>query len=309
MTPTVTILTYCAHPALAYGTLLVFKTLRTGFPTARVVVYDNGSHPEVKKQIEQAAADVGAEFHAVQKHYANHYEWLLLHREIDSKQLVILDPDVIFWENVEGWQFGDALIAGRLIPGIGESVVQVLPRLHPSLFWVPDWAALRQKILERSPTWEFVGPDAENVKGGRHLIMDTLAPLYREFTAQSFAFGEAQLDCYDHLFNGSHLPVLDMNQTSGFEAIRAGHEWAAVGDFASLRGIWRQQEAYFRSTERSTPLTGAQRQARLVPCAQEIQKLQGMECDADQLAGAMQGLMLKLLGGHPKVPRRPSVGR
>ncbi|MEO6447712.1 MAG: hypothetical protein ABIO42_00555, partial [Burkholderiaceae bacterium] len=46
-----TILTYCAHPALAYGTLLVFKTLRVGFPTARVEVYDNGSHPDVVGQI------------------------------------------------------------------------------------------------------------------------------------------------------------------------------------------------------------------------------------------------------------------
>ncbi len=74
MTPTVTILTYCAHPSLAYGTLLVFKNLRTGFPTARVEVYENGSHPEVREHIVRASADVGASFEALPpKHYADHF--------------------------------------------------------------------------------------------------------------------------------------------------------------------------------------------------------------------------------------------
>jgi hypothetical protein len=103
--PLVTILTFCAHPSMAYGTMLIFKTVRVGFPNARIEVFDNGSHPEVVGLIARAAADVGATFQArAPRHYADHYEWLLLEREHDDRPLVLVDPDVIFFGNV--WSTG-----------------------------------------------------------------------------------------------------------------------------------------------------------------------------------------------------------
>lgn len=37
------------------------------------------------------------------------------------------------------------------------------------------------------------------------------------------AFAAEKLDCYDHLFYGAHLPVIEASVGEGFEAIRDGH--------------------------------------------------------------------------------------
>ena len=117
------------------------------------------------------------------------------------------NPDVIFWESVEDWNFGDAVSAGRLIPQQKEGVYDVLPRLHPSLFWVPDVERLRKAWAARCA----LGGDAMGCllerNGDRVLLHDTLEPLYAGLREQCVAFGEQQLDCYDHLFHGSHLPI------------------------------------------------------------------------------------------------------
>ncbi len=44
--PHVYILTWCKSLESLYGSLLVFQTLRVGFPTAPVYVFDNGSLPK-----------------------------------------------------------------------------------------------------------------------------------------------------------------------------------------------------------------------------------------------------------------------
>ena len=75
------VLTYCAHPTSAYGSLQVFDSIRTGFPNARIEVYDNGSCPEVLPLIRDAARRVDAEFHAMAgRFYAEHLRWEQLER-------------------------------------------------------------------------------------------------------------------------------------------------------------------------------------------------------------------------------------
>ncbi len=51
------ILTYCRNTELFYGTELIFKTLRVGFPNAKVTVVDNASIPEVRTEIELLAKE------------------------------------------------------------------------------------------------------------------------------------------------------------------------------------------------------------------------------------------------------------
>ena len=101
----VVIQTYCEHPALAYGALMVFKTLRVGFPTAKILVIDNGSHLDVLPQIEKAALDVGCLFTpAPRQHFLDFYRWVLF-EQTTMNSVVLLDPDVVFWNNVEHWIF------------------------------------------------------------------------------------------------------------------------------------------------------------------------------------------------------------
>lgn len=294
--PLVSILTFCPHPSLAYGTLLVFKTLRRGFPTAQVEVFDNGSHPGVLPEIKRAAAAIGATFEALQpRHYADHYEWLLLKREYDARPLVLLDPDVIFWESVEGWNFGESLAAGRLIPRQKEGKYDVLPRLHPSLFWVPDVARLRAAWSQQTSIDgidDAIGCRFEP-KGGRVLLHDTLEPLFAGLRNRCFAFREQELDCYDHLFHGSHLPINAGCEHPGFEAIVDGHLAAAAGDLERVRGIWRSQERYFLS-EHIVVRRESERMRGAVASAKALQERQGADFDDQQLGMAMQGLGLRM---------------
>ncbi len=265
MAPLVTILTFGAHPALAYGTLLVFKTLRVGFPTARVEVFDNGSHPEVAAAVAREAARVGATFTALRpQHFAAYYHWQLRERA-HAGPVVLLDPDVVFWRAVEGWDFGDALLAGRLMPeGRGCGSLVNVQRLHPSLLWVPEPAGLPEGGI--APRLGF--------RGGIPHFWDTFADLYQAHAGQCVAFDAAQLDAYDHLFHGTHLPVMD----TGDDVIRRAHLAAARGDLGALRGLWREQDEHFRAVRATA--------APPIGPARAIQAWQGLAfSDADLGAG------------------------
>jgi hypothetical protein len=296
--PLVTILTFCAHPALAYGTLLIFKSVRVGFPNARIEVFDNGSHPDVLPDIERAAAEVGASFEAMTpRHYVDHYRWLLLGREHDRRPLVIVDPDVIFWERVEHWQFGDAVMAGRLMKLNSHGNFFNQPRLHPSLLWIPDVARLRVAVRRREiwyrfqtgKPWDCVRQCVER-EGERLFCSDTMAQLYQALSDECAPFRDEHLDCYDHLFFGSHLPVLDHCQGPNFDVMREGHRAAATGDLASIRGIWRRQEEYFSAglalKDNPGPLLEG-----LLASSDRIQRWQNLNLDDEQLYGVVENLI------------------
>jgi hypothetical protein len=289
--PTVTILTYCAHPFLAYGTLLVFKSVRVGFPAARIEVFDNGSHPEVKERIRAAAAGIGAGYHDLApRHYTEHYCWLLAEQtEFDS--LVIVDPDVVFWSEVEHWQFADALMAGRLMPSRSTDLGMCLPRLHPSLLWVPDVARLRAQMAKSTQAiyaHDGFFTQRSNHIGGRAVFWDTLAGLYQAFPDQCHAFTESELDCYDHLFYGSHLPLTATVCGVGFDSIVDGHQAAATGNLEALRGIWRKQQAYFEQYQLLREECASDAiAAALTGSCRLVQRWQAMTYSDGELLGAM----------------------
>ena len=233
MQPTVVILTYCEHPSLAYGALMVFDTLRVGFPTFDVVVVDNGSHPDVVPQIQAAAEKSGAMFTPMARHdFMEHYRWWLCEQEL-SNSIILLDPDVVFWQNVEDWEF-DGAIAGRLIPDLKMGAITSMSRLHPSHAWIPDVKRLRA-----------LGVSVE-LRHEDGKFFDTLASIYQEHPNECQPFTEQQLDCYDHLFYGSHLPAIEPRLNDNDLTFDA-HRCAAAGDLQSLKGIWRKQDEYFQS--------------------------------------------------------------
>lgn len=240
MKPTVVILTYCEHPSLAYGTMMVFETLRVGFPTFNVVVIDNGSHPDVREQIEIMCQQVGAVFVPTARHdFIEHYQWMLCEQDqIDS--FILLDPDVAFWKSVEDWTF-DGVIAGRLIPDLTTGGITSLSRLHPSHVWVPDVQRLRA-----------LGITVELRQEGAQ-FWDTLATIYQDHPEACQVFTDDQLDCYDHLFYGSHFPAIEPRlQDDGLTYTT--HRLAAAGNIQSLRGIWREQDRWFKS-QTNVPFT------------------------------------------------------
>lgn len=301
--PTVSILTYCAHPAVAYGTLLIFKTLRVGFPTARIEVFDNASHADVCTQIKAAAAACDASFTALPaRSHAAHLRWLLEEREPPEGPLVIVDPDVIFWRSLEQWDFGAALMAGRLMPAMGKRELVSVPRLHPSLLWVPTVARLREAMathrtqwadMERS--WDGVAPHLARV-GDRLFFFDTMARAHAALERRCHAFDAGELDAYDHLFFGSHLPTMDARLGPEFEAIVAAHRHAAAGDLQQLRGIWRRQAAFFEDGVTSARPGTSSIEDEMLQSVSRIQEWQGLQFDAAPLASAMSDMTSRVRG-------------
>ena len=309
---TVHVLTFCSHPVFAYGSLLVFDTLRIGFPTARVEVVDNGSHADMVPRIRAAAESVGASFEARSRiHYADHWRDNLFSREWPDSgaPVVFVDPDCVFWSNCESWDFGDALLAGRLIPEIPAGPGRVdMRRLHPSHLWVPSITRFRAEFAmlptEAGGRWDCIGPATES-EGRVMRRFNTLAPLFHALRAGCAAFDESQLDAFDHLHMGSHLTT-----THGhWDALADAHRAAAEGDIGSLRGLWRRQNESFLSPAPPVPAPHGVRRPRIT--ARDLRDWQRLaftdaELDAAEYALSAQfSLMVPSRRGAPR-PRGPS---
>jgi hypothetical protein len=301
--PVVTILTYGAHPALAYGTLLIFKTLRTGFPTADIEVFDNGSHSGVRDQIMAECQRVGASFSGISpQSWVDHYRWLLLERRDDGRPLVILDPDVVLWESVEDWSFAGSLVAGRLMRRIQARPIVQHARIHPSFLWVENLSQLRSAMGNRAE--ELIRPALGAFEGEVH-FWDTFSRLYEEMVHWCYSFGPEKLDAFDHLFFGSHLPVIASHTSQDLGVIGRAHVYAASGNLEPLRGIWREQDYYFDSAEsgqvsdelaKKLVKTRGQLPARRMDAARALLAAQCIEVDDDELGAAMEVLARRVQG-------------
>ncbi|MDZ4733663.1 MAG: hypothetical protein SGJ16_08765 [Nitrospirota bacterium] len=273
MIPTVCILTHCPNITYLYATLTTIQTIRIGFPTARVLVLENGSIPEARQHIMLAATAAEAEYlpltglwvppiphHEVLRGLLQDEPHILAPLTPSDGPLVVLDGDLLFWKSCEDWQV-TGLLAGRLIPArvvshaqilVGEQG-QLLPRLHTSFWWIPDRTALQQRIMEirrTHVTWDAFTPwmVPSPLDPLLWYVGDTACNLYGAFRADCTPFTTAQLDCYDHLFMGSTPGLIahfSSNPFPGFEWVPRVHAAAQRGDWAAIRGVWREQEAYF----------------------------------------------------------------
>lgn len=244
---------------------------------------DNGSIHEVLPQIESECARVGAELVKRERQdFTNFYSLALS----GGKDFAIVDPDVVFWACVEDLKF-DALIAGRKIPDLVRYGVRSLARLHPSMIFVPDAEKLQEEISRRSIRGlNTIGQYSAHI-AGKKLFWDTLAPIYQMMPDLCHEFDENELDRYDHLFYGSHLPVIEPGLADDGLTL-SHHVSAAKGDLDSLRGIWRAQEKWFLSqspklAEPNTMYGG------MMDAAQTLANASGVDYDGvvDQLIEAL----------------------
>jgi len=243
----VVVLTYCRNAALLYGTLLVFKTIRVGFPNAEIHVVDNCSLPETRQAIEELARANGCKFRQFHKEVAHHdfIEYVL---NTFTGTVVFLDPDVVFWEACEHWSFPQ-LMAGRLIPRFQDefSGTVTRERLHTSFLWVQDSEALTGAIRAlKARYWDFKPFQPFTFfEEGRWHRFDAGASLLAAIKDRCYVFGERELGAYDHIMLGSHLDVvMPRLSPADAERVQQAHAWAQ-GDFGRLRGIWRLQDEYF----------------------------------------------------------------
>jgi hypothetical protein len=243
MTPSVYVLVTNREPALAKTSSLVFESIRLGFPDARIVVYGNAS--PARDEIARRARETDAQFVGMTKEMT-HADWLESMIGINTGPIAIVDPDVVFWERVQDWEFGDALLAGRYIQGYRDRYNHKMfthPRLHPSFWWIPNASALWDAIQEIREPVAWSGGDLWKPfmqyayrQGTGWGFWDTGAQLYAGLGHHMRAFDHRQLNAYDHLFCGS---------TPDIGPRLPGHAAIERGEIESVRGLWRVQQRYF----------------------------------------------------------------
>lgn len=247
--PKVFIVTWCREAELLYGSLLIFKTLRTGFPTAEVTVIENASPPELRPPIYEAAAAAGC---AVRQLEEERPHWSLVEEiaTTHDQPTVVLDSDLAFWESVEDWTFGEALMAGRYLPEFADPFTDTLTmaRLHSSHLWFPRPDALRARLAAlarfRTQSGSLFQPRMMPPGWWR---WDTASALFHALGEEAVRFGEPHLDAYDHLFCGSHLPLVLPRLGERWGGLMSELHLRSQTDLPSLKGVWRLQEQFFSS--------------------------------------------------------------
>lgn len=259
--PTVFILTYCRRSELLYGSTLVFKTLRTGFPTAAVVVVDNASLPESRAEIRQSAEADGCRFLQIDPTDVAHHDFLetvleaMASDDAPAGPLVFLDPDVCFWKSCEDFTF-DALMAGYFVPAARDPITDtlVMPRLHSSFLWIPNARRLWHQITSfRETRHDFAAFQSFTTLFGRQWCRyNTGASLYAAIRSQAAHFDDSHCRCYDHLISGCHVDLFYPRLApENRRRLRELHEHARRGNLAALKGLWaRHHEIWGRPTGR-----------------------------------------------------------
>ena len=247
---TVYMLTYCQSMESLYGSTLTFKTLRIGFPTAQVRVMDNHSVPEAAALIRREAEEVGCTYSYL-KVPVSHHSWLgslLLDPEVHGT-VIILDPDMCFWQTCENWHFRK-LLAGRLMPAFHNEFSECLdmPRIHTSFWWIHDAAAFRDRLIReyRKTSIGYLDPFVPYIfrHNGVRYKFDTGGNLYAAMQDDIYCFGERELECFDHLMVGTHLEIVRPWLNEKDQAyIQLLHDHAK-NDHTKLKGLWKQQDFY-----------------------------------------------------------------
>ena len=248
---TVATLISANHPDTYEQCTLSLNTLRVGFPTARIEVYCNPCGLDLQRDImKRTVNSVCAEFNELDEPI-HHADWIAERIEwCDDFPLVLVDPDMIFWEDCEGFKF-DALIAGACVPDHWNhwSKCAYRARLHTSFLWINDPRALMNAIPMQNHPYQPFDPFMPVMvyDYGRPTFYDTLAILCHALPReQVVCFEVKHLNCYDHINSASFFHEMQKRwDTDAQREEFARIHKLAVEDPAQLRGLWRKTKAYY----------------------------------------------------------------
>lgn len=258
------ILATCRSEELLPATLLVFKTLRVGFPTANITLWINwlpnvacekALFEAAKDQVDRIGAEPGMDW-ASRTPTTTHHKWISEMMGYDSA-FWICDTDMIFWKSFEDWDFSEFKIAGRYTPQFFCKFANAItrPRLHSSLLYINPYSVREAvaKYGERFPPHyctprptieDLVFPRYIPVRAGRKLetiFHDTGSLLYQAIGGQHFT--EEQLEAYSHLNSGT---ISDwVAKAYPEQRLRESH-FAIFENPELARGCWRAQEQFYK---------------------------------------------------------------
>ena len=208
------ILATVRKPELLPAALFVFKTLRTGFPTAPVTVWGNALEGSARDAVERAAALAGATFRNIPA--TAHDRWIEILVETHHEPFWVCDTDIVFWQSVEGWPTPEHF-SGRLEPEFADLWMQTrhVARLHTALMQFnpsPLRSALRAWMCRIPQVWRrfaefpFYRMTFVPVRGADPLCYDTGAGLWQAGLGTPFT--EKQNAAYDHLHCATYVDAI-----------------------------------------------------------------------------------------------------
>ena len=240
------ILTYCKDIKTLYGNLLTFKTVRKGFKDEEIIVYDNNSLVEVRKEFRNAAQSIGAKYIQYSRDVAHHdFIKHQIENNQDCSRIIFLDPDLVFWDSFDDFK-SDALLVGRKIPSFYDKPndKKYLGFLHTSFLIINNPKKLVEKTKQIKDIYNdviFYRPYSF-VLNGEWYHFDTTSSLYSIIKDECESFTEKELDKYDHLISGTHLDYTTRNVVN--HPISIIHK-LAIEDINNIKGIWRKQEELY----------------------------------------------------------------
>lgn len=250
MSKTVHILSTCRNTDLLPYSLLVFDSLRVGFPHADVTVHinkrgmDEDSFDIIKKRAALEGCDT-VEADTI------HHEWIEQLVKQNSEPFWICDTDVVFHGEVEGWEFSTPL-AGRRIPEWDDEFTKCITRsrLHTSLMHINPVevrAAIKNYNSKLTET-EFAPPcnlfhPLRIPFNSRTYFHDTTSLLYHAIGGQPLT--PLQLDCFSH-FDFGTISDLVLTHLSNREDMAEKRDHA-LHNPELTKGEWRRQEEYYQS--------------------------------------------------------------
>lgn len=246
------ILATCRNEELIPYALLVFKSLRIGFPTSDVYVYGNNLADDVLLQVSAACKDLGCSFKNDKE--SIYHEWVDYLISSNKEPFWICDTDMIFYSSVEGFQFNTAL-AGFRVPEFFDEFTGAITRsrLHTSLLYIDPFKFDTQieKYNSQFPVTPFNPRPASPVAplcisfNGRGYFYDVMAQAYHAISGT--AFTAEQKDAFFHFNFGTVSDVVLPRLFNGKEMQLARD--AVLNNPELGRGAWRFQEQHYASRQ------------------------------------------------------------
>lgn len=232
-----------------FGSICAFDTLRVGFPTADIEIFHSG-HIRILDEVTKVKGAVTSYIH----HDFRHDEWIKQVIDENNGELVIVDTDMIFYQNVEVMlSIYPALIAGRFIPPYYNEVVKAdeVSRIHTSFMYIKSVARLKHHLAEvtslQKPNFPF-DPYApfQLMLENKPVFYDTCANMFHMIPDNlKHKFDDAMLNTYTHLYCGTMLNFV-ASRINNSDRLKK-HHFMAKENSNSVRGLWKEQQQYYQN--------------------------------------------------------------
>jgi hypothetical protein len=249
MKPSVHILVTCHDPILLAQALLVFKSVRIGFPTADINIYGNALSQKYQDELFKVLPE-NSTYKNIEETFHPHWIERLVMTEMNP--FWICDTDMIFYKSVEDFNITTD-IAGRLQPAYYEPWTKSfsVERIHTCLMRL-DPCHIRGSLMtwcrERLPealvktTIPFIAINFIPING-RLMLYDTCAGLYNICTKT--IFDDAQNEAFAHLHSGTHINEVS-EQCEEFAGLFDLHK-AVISNPELGKLLKKQQDNFYES--------------------------------------------------------------